>query len=78
LFVTTFIASMKVFQSVDVMTDGGPYGATQVAVHWIYELAFKDFRVDRAAVVSCVFFVILLVCTALTMKWSNKSVNYDS
>lgn len=78
LFVTTFIASMKVFQSVDVMTDGGPYGATRVAVHWIYELAFKDFRVDRAAVVSCVFFVILLVCTALTMKWSNKSVNYDS
>lgn len=78
LFVTTFIASMKVFQSVDVMTNGGPYGATRVAVHWIYELAFQDFRVDRAAVVSCVFFVILLVCTALTMKWSNKSVNYDS
>jgi len=78
LFVTTFIASMKVFQSVDVMTDGGPYGSTRVAVHWIYELAFKDFRVDRAAVVSCVFFAILLICTALTMKWSNKSVNYDS
>ena len=78
LFVTTFIASMKVFQSVDVMTEGGPYGSTQVMVHWIYELAFKDFRVDRAAVVSCVFFIILVTFTAATLKWSNKSVNYDS
>ena len=78
LFVTTFISSMKVFQSVDVMTEGGPYGSTQVMVHWIYELAFKDFRVDRAAVVSCVFFIILVTFTAATLKWSNKSVNYDS
>jgi len=78
LFVTTFLASMKVFQSVDVMTDGGPYGATEVMVHWIYKLAFKDFRVDRAAAVSCVFFLILLACTGLTMKWSDKNVHYDS
>lgn len=77
IFVTTFIASMKVFQSVDVMTGGGPYYATNVMVYWIYDLAFVQFRVDRAAVVSCVFFIILLVCTAATMKISNKSVHYD-
>lgn len=77
LFVTTFIASMKVFQSVDVMTKGGPYNATNVVVQWVYNLAFGEFRVDRAAVVSVVFFVILLVCTAATMKYSNRSVNYD-
>lgn len=78
LFVTTFIASMKVFQSVDVMTGGGPFQATNVMVYWIYNLAFVDFRVDRAAAVSCVFFVILLTFTALTMKISDKSVHYDS
>lgn len=78
IFVTTFIASMKVFQSVDVMTGGGPYSATNVMVYWIYDLAFVQFRIDRAAVVSCVFFIILLVCTAATMKISNKSVHYDS
>ena len=78
LFVTTFIASMKVFQSVDVMTGGGPYSATNVMVYWIYDLAFVQFRIDRAAVVSCVFFIILLICTAATMKLSNKSVHYDA
>lgn len=78
LFVTTFIASMKVFQSVDVMTGGGPGTATNVLVQWIYNLAFRDFRSARAATVSVVFFVILLVCTAITMRWSNRSVSYDS
>lgn len=78
LFVTTFIASMKVFQSVDVMTSGGPYEATNVAVYWIYELAFVDFRVDRAAAVATIFFVILLVFTMATMKLSDKNVHYES
>jgi multiple sugar transport system permease protein/sn-glycerol 3-phosphate transport system permease protein len=78
LFVTTFIASMKVFQSVDVMTQGGPGTATNVMVQWIYNLSFRDFRAARAAAVSVVFFMILLVCTAATMRYTNRSVNYDS
>lgn len=78
LFVTTFIASMKVFQSVDVMTGGGPGTATNVMVQWIYNLTFKDFTTARGAAVSVVFFLILLVCTVATMKFSNRNVNYDS
>lgn len=78
LLVTTFIASMKVFQSVDVMTGGGPGTATNVMVQWIYNLTFRDFRSARAAAVSVVFFVILLICTAATMRYSNKSISYDS
>ena len=78
LFVTTFIASMKVFQSVDVMTGGGPGTATNVMVQWIYNLTFEDFRTARGAAVSLVFFVLLLVCTVATMKFSNRNVNYDS
>ena len=78
LFVTTFIASMKVFQSVDVMTGGGPGTSTNVMVQWIYNLTFRDFHTARGAAVSLVFFVILLVCTAATMRFSNRNVNYDA
>ena len=77
LTVTTFIASMKVFQSVDVMTGGGPGRATNVMVQWVYNLAFSDFRVDRAASVSLVFFLILLLTTVATMRWSRQNVSYD-
>lgn len=78
LMVTQFIGSMKVFQSVDVLTGGGPSGATDVIVNNIYQLAFKDYRIDRAAVVSILFFIVLLVFTRLTVKWTDRSVNYDA
>lgn len=77
LFVTTFISAMKVFQSVDVLTSGGPYRSTEVIVFMIYKYAMEDFRMDRASTVAVFFFVILLVITATTMRISNRSVNYD-
>lgn len=78
LFVTTFISSMKVFQSVDILTSGGPYRATEVFVYTIYKYAMEDFRMDRASVVAIAFFVMLLAITASTFKISNNSVHYDS
>ena len=41
-------------------------------------LAFKSYRLDRAAAVGVVFFLILLICTLVTMKWSDRKVNYDA
>ena len=78
LFVTTFISSMKVFQSVDILTSGGPYRATEVFVYTIYKYAMEDFRMDRASVVAIAFFILLLIITASTFKVSNSSVHYDS
>lgn len=77
LFITTFISSMKVYQSVDVMTQGGPFQKTEVMVYYIYRLAFNDNRIDRASVVALLFFVILLIVTASTMRITNKNVHYE-
>lgn len=78
LAVTQFIASMKVYALADVLTEGGPYRETEVLVYEIYQLAFRDFRIDRAAVVSICFFIFLLVVTRLTMGVSDRRVNYDA
>lgn len=78
LMVTTFLSSMKVFQSVDIMTSGGPSRSTEVFVYMIYNYAMVDFRMDRAATSAVMFFVILLFVTVCTMKYSNNSVTYDS
>lgn len=78
LLVTTFLSSMKVFQSVDIMTSGGPSRSTEVFVYMIYNYAMVDFRMDRAATSAVMFFIILLVVTVATMKYSNNSVTYDS
>ena len=78
LFVTTFLSSMKVFQSVDILTQGGPYRSTEVFVYNIYRYAMVDFRMDRASTVGIFFFVLLLIITVATMKVSNGNVTYDS
>lgn len=78
LFVTTFLSSMKVFQSVDILTSGGPYRSTEVFVYKIYSYAMEDFRMDRASVIAIAFFLLLLVITASTFKISNRSVHYDT
>jgi ABC-type sugar transport system permease subunit len=78
LFVTTFLSSMKVFQSVDILTQGGPYRSTEVFVYNIYRYAMVDFRMDRASTVGIFFFVLLLIVTVATMKVSNGNVTYDS
>ena len=78
LVVTTVTSSMKVFQQVDVLTQGGPFKSTMVLVYQIYRMAFVDHRLDRAAAMGFVFFVILIIFTALTMKWSSNKVSYDA
>ena len=78
LLVTTFLSAMKVFQSVDILTSGGPARSTEVFVYLIYRYAMVDFRMDRAATSAVMFFVILLTITAATMKVSDNNVNYDS
>ena len=75
---TPFLSSMKVFQSVDILTSGGPARSTEVFVYLIYRYAMVDFRMDRAATAAVMFFLILLVITVLTMKVSDRSVTYDS
>ena len=78
LLVTTFLSSMKVFQSVDILTEGGPARSTEVFVYLIYRYAMVDFRMDRAATAAVMFFVILLIVTICTMKFSQNKVNYDA
>ncbi len=78
LTVTTMVSSMKVFQAVDILTQGGPYKTTMVMVYQIYKLAFEDHRLDRASAEGFIFFLILLIFTAITMKWSNRNVSYDA
>ncbi|MGN7380804.1 carbohydrate ABC transporter permease [Paenibacillus sp. SAFN-117] len=77
LLVTQFISSMQVFQSVDVMTGGGPLESTKVMVYWIYQMAFHDFRAGRSSALVIIFFLILITLTILQFVLSRKKVHYE-
>ena len=47
-------------------------------VFLLYKMFFEDYWIDRASVVSILFFIFMVIITALTMKWQDRKVNYDA
>jgi ABC-type sugar transport system permease subunit len=64
---TSLLASFQAFDVVRVMTQGGPVKSTTLFVYAIYEHVFVNLRVGRASALTVVFFVVLLLATALQL-----------
>lgn len=79
LMVSGIIASMKKFDIVAVMTQGGPvYPASSTFVYHIYRLAFTDFKAGYASAFSMIFFILIIALTVFQLNISNRWVNYDN
>ena len=59
------IASLKVFDQMYLMTQGGPNFATRSILQYVYDQGFTNFRVGYAAALSMLFFVIVLAVSAV-------------
>ena len=68
VLVTSVIGSFQVFGLVYVMTEGGPLGATDVAVYHIYREAWEFLRFGSAAAMSWVLFAIVFAATWLHFR----------
>lgn len=77
LMVTSIIASFQVFDSVRVMTGGGPGDSTNVLVYYIYQYGFRFFKIGPASAASIVLFLIVLGLTVFQFKVLEKRVHYN-
>ena len=59
------IASLKVFDQMYIMTQGGPNFGTRSILEYVYDEGFTNFRVGYAAAVSMLFFVVVLAVSAV-------------
>ena len=69
VLVTSIIGSFQVFGLVYVMTEGGPLGATDVAVYHIYREAWEFLRFGNAAALSWLLFVLVFAATWLHFRF---------
>jgi multiple sugar transport system permease protein len=63
--VLQIIASLKVFDQMYIMTSGGPNFSTRPALEYIYDIGFTDYRVGYGAAASTVYFILLLIVSAV-------------
>lgn len=77
LLITITINSFKVFDTIRVMTDGGPGNSTDVISYYIYRYAFKHFRVGYASAAGTILMIILMIMTAIYFKVLSKRVHYQ-
>lgn len=71
-FVTIMLVinCFKIFDLVQVMTDGGPGRATNVLVYQVYNEAFVKFNFGYASAIAMVLFAIVLIITVIQFKWN--------
>ncbi|MFL6636766.1 MAG: carbohydrate ABC transporter permease [Massilia sp.] len=65
------IASLKVFGQTYILTSGGPFNTTRVALHYMYESAFTQSDAGYAAAVAMAF-VAIVVLLSLLQVWLVK------
>lgn len=77
VLVTNVIGSFQVFDTVFVMTNGGPGNSTEVLNFKIYQTAFQFFDFGYASALSMLLFLIILAVTLVQVRYFNKRTVYE-
>jgi multiple sugar transport system permease protein len=70
------IGALQVYESIVILTQGGPGDATRSMSIYIVEEAFGSFEIGYAASVSVVMTLVILVITSLQLVASRRLVSY--
>ncbi len=71
------ISAFKAFESINLMTGGGPLNSTSTIVHMLYEYGFQFYQIGYASSIGVVLMVILSVFTVIYFKALDKKVHYQ-
>ncbi len=75
--VVATIASFKVFDSVSIMTGGGPVNATNTLVYYIYDFAFRYGKPGQASAAGVFLLIFVCVITFIQFRVSRGRVHYQ-
>lgn len=76
LMVTSVLSTFQAFDIQDIMTGGGPAGATTTLVYYVFEQAFQAQNHERAAAAAVLLFLLMLVVTIGQTFWERRQVHY--
>jgi multiple sugar transport system permease protein len=76
VIVTTSITAFKVFDTVAVMTRGGPMGSSEVLLYAIYLEGYQYFHMGYATALTLVFLVVVLLFSVVQTFALERRVHY--
>lgn len=77
LLIMGIINSFKVFDQVQVLTQGGPGTSTAVLALYIYRQAFRFYNMGYASAAAWIMFIIIFIVTLIQMRGQRKWVTYE-
>ena len=68
--VVTIIGSLRSFDMISIMTQGGPYGSSRVLAYYMYEVALSEYgyRMGYGTAIATVLFFIMLVYIGFVLR----------
>lgn len=77
VLITNVIGSFQAFDTIYVMTEGGPGESTEVITYHIYRQAFLKFDFGYASAVSVALFLIILAVSLAQFAYFERRTTYD-
>jgi multiple sugar transport system permease protein len=66
------VEAFNMFESIFIMTSGGPLGSTSTMMYYIYEKSFIEYKMGYASALSWIFFIIIFIITLIQYKFRNE------
>ena len=77
LVIMSTISSLQAYDQIQVLTQGGPAGATRTLLYYYYQEAFRNFNTGKASAVAIVLVLITVVLSLIESEVSKKTVFYN-
>lgn len=77
LFTNTIYAFFQVFGLIDILTQGGPGGATEILVYKLYRDGFIRLRVNYAAAQSVILFLMVAAMALFQLRVTTRRAEYS-
>ncbi|CAG7645655.1 sn-glycerol-3-phosphate transport system permease protein UgpA [Paenibacillus solanacearum] len=77
LVIINMLGSFQVFETIAIMTQGGPVNSTNTLVYYIYEYGFRFFKIGYASAAGVILLLIVGVLTLVYFKLLSRRVHYQ-
>lgn len=78
LLVISVIEAFQVFTLVNVMTKGGPAGATDLLVNRLYQIGFTFFDIGQGSALAVLLFILLVGLAVVKSRVLGRRVHYEA